>query len=120
VLVVDDEELIVSSLSRTLRHDGLFVTGVGSAEEALRRIAVGGYDLCFLDLVLPGIDGLSALRSIKAEWPQTKVVLMTGSVLNRDDESVVAGLADGFLAKPFDLGHARSLARQILGPSGSC
>lgn len=120
VLVVDDEDLIVYSLSHTLRDEGLLVSGVGSAEEALGRIEAGVYDLCFLDLQLPGINGLSALRCIKALRPETKVVLMTASVLGQDDTSLIADLADGFLAKPFDLGQARSLARRILGSPGNC
>ncbi len=114
VLVVDDEDLIVYSLTHALRGDGLFVNGAGSAEEALGRIEDDCYDLCFLDRGLPGIDGLRALRFIKTQWPKTKVVLMTASTLTRDDEAVIAEYADGFLAKPFDLTHARTLAREIL------
>ena len=120
VLVVDDEELIVYALSHTLRGEGHFVSGVGSAEEALDQIEAEGCDLCFLDLMLPGLDGLSALRSIKARWPTTKVVLMTASVPSPRDESLIAALADAFLPKPFDLTQARALARRILGPSGNC
>lgn len=120
VLVVDDEALIVYVLSRSLEDEGYLVKGMGSAEEALNHLEGDRCDLCFLDLMLPGLDGVSALRSIKARWPATKVVLMTAGIPTRRDELTIAALADGFLSKPFQLTHVRTLARRVLGASGTC
>jgi CheY-like chemotaxis protein len=116
ILVVDDEYLLRYALTHALRGEGVEVSAVGSAEEALGRIGDEFYDLCFLDCRLPGLDGLYALRCIKGRSPQTRIVFMTGGCLTTEERALVDRLADAFMEKPFECNHARGLADQLLCP----
>jgi CheY-like chemotaxis protein len=81
ILVVDDNPLILMSLSRFLKKIALVKT-VSTAEEALGTIKEQHYDLCFLDVFLPGMTGLDAMKIINELSPNTKVAIMTGALLN--------------------------------------
>jgi len=114
VLLVDDEVLIRYTLAHTLRRDGVEIVAVSSAEEALRALETQAFDLCFLDVRLPGMGGLEAFRVIRRRRPQTRIVLMSGHAcaghdLGEEDRPLQ------FLEKPFDLGLVRDLAESVLG-----
>jgi CheY-like chemotaxis protein len=80
VLVVDDEPLIVHNLRAFLEDDGIPVASASSAEEAIARIEGGeDYDVCIMDLRLPGIDGNRAVQTLHARRPSLKFVIHTGS-----------------------------------------
>ena len=66
LLIVDDEPGIRESLGSILKDEGYLVDAVGSAEEALERVASGELELILLDVWLPGMDGLEALSRIQA------------------------------------------------------
>ena len=70
ILVVDDEESICQSLRGILSDEGYEVRTVGSSEDALKAIEEDVPDLVLLDIWLPGMDGLEALKIIKAETPR--------------------------------------------------
>ena len=112
ILVVDDEPLIRDGLCRFLEKDS-FVMTVGSAEEALEEIRAQHYDLCFLDVILPGMNGLEALKIIKELSPNTKVAIMSGSYLGEDMRSQIAEAALEFIEKPFELSHIREIANRV-------
>ena len=63
---MDDEPGIRESLGSILKEEGYFVEAVGSAEEALERVASGELELILLDVWLPGMDGLEALSRIQS------------------------------------------------------
>ncbi len=81
VLIVDDEPLILHILSRFL-NPSVEVKTVATAEEALGEIGAQHYDLCFLDIILPGMTGLDAMKIINELSPNTKVAIMTGTLLD--------------------------------------
>ena len=114
VLVVDDQDLIRQTLAHGMAHSGAEVVGCATAEEALDALATRFFDLCFLDLRLPGMDGLEAMAEIRRRSPRTQIALMTASYLG-DQEGPIRQAADYFLAKPFDLNEAREIAGQVLG-----
>ena len=98
ILVVDDEEDILTSLGGLLRDEGYEVVSTGSGEEGLKKAA--GVDRVLLDLMLPGIDGLETLRRIKARDANLPVVIMSGhGMVPTAVEAVQAGAYD-FLEKP--------------------
>jgi DNA-binding response OmpR family regulator len=99
VLVVDDEPAIRLLCRVNLELDGHRVLEAASLEEAREALA-DGPSLVLLDLQLGAEDGLELLTEIRADWPDVKVVLLTGTSESTD---VLRGLADGFLAKPFSL-----------------
>jgi len=102
ILVVDDEPLILMSISRFLKNIA-FVKTVSTAEEALDAIKEQHYDLCFLDVNLPGMTGLDAMKIINELSPNTKVAIMTANLLNEAMKQQVDDYAYTFIEKPFAL-----------------
>jgi DNA-binding response OmpR family regulator len=101
ILVVDDDRLLCRSLAYSLEHAGYRVNTVGSAEDALALARRDPPDLVLLDIGLPGIDGLEALRRFQ-EQSRTQVIFLTAR--RRTLEEVI-GLemgADDYITKPFD------------------
>src|SRR5499425_2926392 len=78
ILIVDDERLIQSTLRGVLEDEGYRVTSASSAEEALGRLVDDAPDLVFLDIWMPGMDGLEALAEMKQRRPETAVVMISG------------------------------------------
>lgn len=104
ILVVDDVPDNVAILTRRLERLGHTVVGVGSGNEALRALEVGPFDLVLLDVVMPGLDGISVLRALRAHprWKTIPVVMISAL----DDLSSAAHCieqgAEDFILKPFD------------------
>src|SRR3989442_14547178 len=78
ILIVDDERAIQTSLRGVLEDEGYRVTAVGSAEDALARLADDPPDLVFLDIWMPGMDGLEALAEIKQRRRETAEAVISG------------------------------------------
>jgi len=114
ILVVDDEELIREALSRMLRRYGQ-VTELPSGEEALAALQNGNYDLCFLDLKLPGISGLDVLNIVADRSLHTRFVVMT-AYSTEALVPLINEFACHFIQKPFELDEVRSIAAGILSP----
>jgi two-component system, OmpR family, response regulator len=101
ILVVEDDEKIASFLAKGLKQSGFSVDIAADGEEALSLCRSVNYDSIVLDIMLPKLDGLSVLRSIRREKKLVPVLLLSAkaSVDNR-----VTGLqagADDYLTKPF-------------------
>ena len=116
VLVVDDEPLILYSLSRFLKKKAAVKT-VASAEEAIDEIVAQHYDLCFLDITLPGMTGLDALKIIKELSPTTKVTIMTGNFLDEAMKRNIEDTAYALIEKPFELLHIKEVVDRVAATS---
>lgn len=80
VLVVDDEPGVVNNLQAYLEDEGMEVRGAGSAEEALDLVREGSvFDVCIMDMRLPGMHGDAAIRSLHSLRPQLKYLIHTGT-----------------------------------------
>jgi DNA-binding NtrC family response regulator len=79
ILVVDDEEPVRTVLTRNLRKWGHEVAAVGSATEALESMLVVTPEIVFCDVVMPVHDGLWLLERIRARWPRTVVIMVSGA-----------------------------------------
>src|SRR5919205_1438240 len=101
ILVVEDETAIADFVQRGLESEGYSVATAYDGDDAERQALGKGIDLVVLDLMLPGKDGLSVLRSIRREKPAMPVIVLTA----RDAlEDKVAGLDTGatdYVTKPF-------------------
>jgi DNA-binding NtrC family response regulator len=102
LLLVDDDEVFLRPLHRTLELKGYEVLPVQSAEEALDTLKAEDVDLVLTDRRLPGMDGVALVRQIKTDHPDLAVVVMTayGSI-----ESAVEAMrlgAEDYLVKPFE------------------
>ena len=103
VLVVDDEELTLRTISRGLREEGFEVFTAATGEEALKIFTDEKPDLTLLDIVLPGIDGVEVLRRLKQAYPAAIILMMSAyHMVDRAVEAMKAGAFD-YLIKPFHL-----------------
>src|SRR4029077_7054619 len=114
ILIIDDEEPIAWALRRAFEREKYTVAVAASAEEGLAATRQHPPDVVFLDVRLPGMDGLTALAKLKEIAPAPGVVVITGHAnLNTAVKAVEGGAFDS-LAKPFDLAHAIDTAKRAL------
>jgi two-component system nitrogen regulation response regulator NtrX len=78
ILIIDDEVSILDSLAGILSDEGFTPLCVASAEEGLNRLKSETVDLVLLDIWMPGMDGIEALKQIKAEFPDLQVIMISG------------------------------------------
>jgi len=103
VLIVDDERNIRDSLGAVLRDEGFDVVFSESAEDAISEISKGETDAVLLDVWLPGMDGLAALREIKKISPSLPVIMITGhGTVETAVKATKLGAYD-FLEKPLSI-----------------
>jgi DNA-binding NtrC family response regulator len=103
VLVVDDELSIRESLSGWLRQDGLEVDAAADGNLALAMTAENHYDIMLIDVKMPEMDGLTLLKQLKENEPDTAVVMMTAHGAIQDAVDAMRLGAYDYLIKPFDL-----------------
>jgi len=103
ILVIEDEPRILDFLARGLEAEGFLVDGVDSGPAGLKQALAQAYDAVVLDLLLPGIDGLSVLRALHQQRPDLPVVIVSArSDLPTKLRGFGLGASD-YLAKPFAL-----------------
>lgn len=100
VLVVDDEEVVRLAYLRSLKSAQCDADAVPDGVEALHAMERQPYDVVVLDLRMPGMDGMSVLRTIKERWPESEVVVITGYPSVETAKEAVRLGAHGYLAKP--------------------
>ena len=103
ILLVDDDQHILDALSASLADLSHHVTTALGGQNALDVLHQKPFDLVITDLNMPGVDGINVLRRAKATGSNTKVIIMTGSVLPTPTLRLVFREANGFLPKPFGL-----------------
>src|SRR5262245_61135029 len=114
ILIIDDEESIAWGLKRAFGHAGYGVSVAATAEAGLKKAASDPPDLVFLDVRLPGMDGLAALGKLKDAAPNAAVVVMTAHGNLDTAVKAVAGGAFDYLSKPFDLDVALDAAKRAV------
>jgi DNA-binding response OmpR family regulator len=123
VLIVDDEATIREVVRRYLEHDGFRVEEAANGEAALASIERHPPDLVLLDLMLPGIDGISLTRRLRREELRVPIIMLTARGQTSDR---ILGLdlgADDYIVKPFSPQEVVSRVRAVLrrsapAPSG--
>jgi len=114
VLVVDDEELVREFCAEALEAAGFDVIAVADAPEALERLRQGGVDVVLMDIILPGLSGLEALRRIQEAAPDLPVIMITAALSIENAIEALKWGAYDFLAKPFEPGDlARAVERAV-------
>jgi DNA-binding NtrC family response regulator len=119
ILLVDDKELILYSLSKTLRNGGAVVTTVANGKDAFREIQSSSYDICFLDVQLPDANGLELMKTFRELSPKTSIIIMTAVCLNEAQLQSLRDFACHYLPKPFDLDQVQALVAEISGNPGA-
>ena len=105
VLVVEDEVRYRELLIRALPDMGFEGSGAGTGEEAVRQMKAKAHHIVVLDLNLPGMHGMELLEKLRDQWPDTRVVILTGfGDLDVAKQAIRLGV-DDFLTKPCHLGE---------------
>ncbi len=114
VLLVDDERLILYSLSTTFKADGYSVTAVESGTSAMKALAAQDFEICILDINLPDGNGLDIMRTVRQRSPRTGIIIISAADLTNQQMATIRDSGCQFLPKPFDLEQVRSLATTMI------
>ena len=113
ILVADDEAIIRKSFARALADDGFEVEAAADGEAAIELLGQQPFDLVITDLRMPKADGREVLRHVKANCPDTEVVILTGY---GSIQTAVAAIKDGaynYITKPLNKHELLRMAREI-------
>lgn len=110
ILLADDDQNFATILRKELEEENLQVDHVSNGVEAILKCIANPYDCVLLDLVMPGVDGLSALKIIKSLKPDTPVITISGRVGSKEMLESLACGAHSCLKKPFKI---EDLKREI-------
>jgi DNA-binding NtrC family response regulator len=115
ILLVDDDPNILSALSSSLADSSHHVTSALGGQKALDVLHQKVFDLVITDLNMPGVDGITVLRTAKGIDSNTKVIIMTGSLIPHPTKRLILREANGFLPKPFGLTELYKTVASCLG-----
>jgi DNA-binding response OmpR family regulator len=113
ILIVDDDQRLRRLLSRFLLREGYQVCEAGNADEMRRTVTMRDVDLVVLDLMLPGVDGLTLAKELRST-SDVPIIMLTGKGSTVDK---VVGLevgADDYVTKPFDERELLARVRTVL------
>jgi len=117
VLLIDDDARLAQLLDDNLRPQGVALVHAGGGQAGLAALAGGGFDAVLLDVMMPGLDGLAVLRTLRDAGHRVPVIMLTA---RGDEADRVVGLelgADDYVAKPFSprelLARLRAVLRRV-------
>jgi two-component system, OmpR family, response regulator len=114
VLLIDDDARLAELLDDNLRPQGVALVHAGGGQAGLAALAAGGFDAVLLDVMMPGLDGLSVLRTVRDAGHRVPVIMLTA---RGDEADRVVGLelgADDYVAKPFSPRELLARLRAVL------
>jgi two-component system cell cycle response regulator DivK len=119
ILVVEDNPKNLKLVRDVLQFSGYEVIEATSGEDGVRLAAEQHPDLILMDLQLPGIDGMEALRRIRvSESGSVPVVAVTASAMNGDGDRAYAAGFDGYVQKPLSVRALQQQVHDFLTPRG--
>lgn len=114
ILVVEDERELRKLTTKRLVEEGYSVDACEDGEDALQYLAMAEYDAVILDILLPKVDGLSVLRTMRQQKNRTPVLLLTAKGAVEDKVEGLNSGADDYLAKPFSYDELLARIRVML------
>jgi two-component system, OmpR family, response regulator len=122
LLIVEDDDIVADAIARGLTAAQYSVHRVANAEAALKAIAVEDFALAVIDVGLPGADGLSLVRRLRAGGKAIPTLILTARCTLADKVKALDLGADDFLSKPFEAAElaarCRALVRRANGALG--
>ena len=103
LLVCEDEDTIREFVVINLKRAGYEVVDVNSGEAALEAFAQadGAFDIAVLDIMMPGLDGISVCKALRAQSKELGIILLTAKAMAQDREEGLQSGADDYMTKPF-------------------
>ncbi len=117
ILVIDDEPEIRLLISNILTQDGHEVDQAENGDTGLQLIELHPYDLVITDIIMPEIDGIAVIMSLKMKHPQIKTIVLTGGS-SKNDKDYLMGISramkvDLVMSKPFFINDLRNAVKRI-------
>lgn len=113
ILVAEDEEITLNNIIDTFREEGYSAEGTKDGVEALERVEKAQYDIVITDIKMPRMDGIELMEKVKARYPDTEVLIITGyGSVSSAVEAMKKGAYD-YITKPFDLDDLLMRVRKI-------
>lgn len=121
ILVVDDNATNLKLATRVLEIEGHLVDQAADAEQALAYLHGCVPDLILMDIFLPGMDGLTLTRLLKADprWHAIPVIALTAFAMKGDEQKAREAGCDGYVTKPIDTREFPRLVASHLGKGGA-
>lgn len=107
LLIAEDEAAVREFLVRGLIEAGYHVRAVGDGREALQALAVEQFDLLLTDIRMPRLDGVALALKVAVDFPDLKVLMMTGFASEQERAHNLDALSQRVIAKPFTLEEIR-------------
>ncbi|MDO5532110.1 response regulator transcription factor [Sutterella sp.] len=114
ILLVEDDPMIAEAVNAALADESHVVQHVTNGRSALGQIAANDYQLVLLDLGLPGLDGMTVLRTMRAEKRDTPVIILTARDALEDRLQGLDAGADDYLVKPFHMSELLARMRAVM------
>ena len=114
ILLVEDDEMVADAVVRGLQRAGFTVDRTVSSELARAALDSEHFDLSIVDIGLPGADGLSLLKSMRAQGRDTPVLILTARYTLQDKVRAFELGADDFLMKPFEQAELAARCRALI------
>lgn len=112
ILLVDDDAELRETVKEVLEGEGFDVVSVGEAESALNMLTDPGFDLVLLDLIMPGMGGMTAVPLIKKRSPKTRIIMISAfSTVSNAVEAMRLG-ANDYITKPFKIEELLTAVRK--------
>jgi len=126
ILVIDDEPFVLEALARVLGSTAVTVIGASNADAGLTAMRESPVDLVIIDVILPGMDGVEAIKIMRRDFPAVRIIAISGGgnfglnsylpeaiSTNAYLAACTAAGANGTLAKPFETAELRALIDQV-------
>ena len=114
ILVVDDDENVITPIEAILKSEGYAVDVARSGSEAIKKSENAAYNLALIDIRLPDMDGTELLTRMKDRIPKVRKIILTGYPSMQNAISAVNKKADAYVVKPVDLDKLLELIREQL------
>jgi len=113
ILIVDDEPAVRRAMERWLQLRGFDPDTAGDGVEAVEKCRNNHYDMVVMDIEMPRMNGIDAIRAIKQDRQDTRIIILTGFV--HDVERLHDVMVEGVLAKPIRMMELENAIRGVLG-----
>jgi DNA-binding response OmpR family regulator len=114
ILLVEDDPRIARFVARGLQEQSYAVDVVANGDSALYQVEINDYDLVILDIMIPGKDGFSTCRAIRAQGKRVPILMLTARDAVDDRIKGLDSGADDYLTKPFEFGELLARLRALL------
>lgn len=114
ILVIDDDVLMLDVVREMLEQEGYTVTTASSGEEGLRLFAENPTDVLITDIIMPHKDGVSVISEVKSDFPQARIIAISGTPKLETFEAAVGAAVNRVIAKPFSLDELLDAVAQLI------